>query len=297
MENIEKCQICGNTKIDFFIECIDFTVSHDKFKIQRCSSCGFKFTSPRPYSSDIGRYYKSESYISHSNTKKGIVNRAYHVVRSYTLIKKLQLLMHYSVKKGSVIDYGCGSGSFLKTCKENGWSAYGFDPSPDAREFIKTKFSIDAFSSQNELVTHLSGSKVDCITMWHVLEHVGNFEELFLFFESSLRSKGKLFIAVPNPESFDANYYKEFWAAYDLPRHFSHFSPKDIKALFSKNGYKHIKTLPMIFDSFYVSMLSEKYKGSRLGIFKAFFVGLWSNIVANKSGERFSSQIYIFEKA
>ena len=296
MENIQNCPICGHTNAYHFLNCIDQTYSKEIFSIVACSNCNFKFTSPRPDEMEIGNYYMSENYVSHSDNKKGFINKLYHVVKSYALIKKMQLVMHYSKRKGIIVDYGCGSGDFLNTCKGNGWEVYGVEPSDSARARINEKFGISSCQNNSELLTIIGDKKVDCITLWHVLEHIGNLEALFLLFENILAPNGKIVIAVPNPSSYDCFYYKEQWAAYDLPRHFYHFEPRDIRLLFSNHGYRNIKTLPMIFDSFYVSMLSEKNKGSKLGILRAFFIGLLSNVKAIKTGEKFSSQIYIFQR-
>ncbi|HEY1038691.1 MAG TPA: class I SAM-dependent methyltransferase [Bacteroidia bacterium] len=296
METVEKCIVCGSSNFEPFIKCKDFTVSHETFEIQKCSSCGFRFTSPRPSSTEIGPYYKSEDYISHSNTKTGLIHKMYHWVRSYTLIKKLQLVMTHSVKQGTILDFGCGTGAFLSVCKQNKWNVFGMEPDPDAREIAKETNGISSASSIQDFDQQFPGERFDAITMWHVLEHVHDLEELFAFFNQRLKEKGALIIAVPNCSSYDAKKYGEFWAAYDVPRHLYHFTPKDMKTLFEGRGYKQMKVLPMIFDAFYVSMLSEKYKRGKISYLNAFFTGLRSNLKANKTGLEFSSQIYVFKK-
>jgi 2-polyprenyl-3-methyl-5-hydroxy-6-metoxy-1,4-benzoquinol methylase len=294
MQQISNCLVCGSTKIEPFLVCKDYTVSH---QIQRCVECNFKFTSPRPEDADLGKYYKAEDYISHSDTKKGLVNKLYHGVRSYTLIKKLQLVIqHTKSKSGKILDYGAGTGAFLNTCKTNKWDALGIEPDETARQVMADKFGITTFSSWKEAQENPSFSNFDCITAWHVLEHVPDLKETINALKASLKDKGIFIVAVPNPESNDAKHYKQFWAAYDLPRHLWHFEPKNMTKLFTENGFKLEKTLPMVFDSFYVSMLSEKYKTGSTGLVKAFMSGLISNINANKTGKEFSSQIYVFRK-
>lgn len=298
MKEINSCLICGSDHIEHFITCKDYTVSQKEFEIKRCIDCGFRFTSPRPEDKDLGEYYKAESYISHSDTKKGLVNTLYHWVRSYTLIKKLQIVMHYSkLKQGSILDYGAGTGAFLETCKKNKWNALGIEPDEGARKVMEEKFNISSYASLNELTSKESLSKFDVVTAWHVLEHVPNLKETIENIKRVIKTKAILIVAVPNLTSYDAKLYKNYWAAYDVPRHLWHFSPADIKRLLNDCGFKHIKTLPMTFDSFYVSMLSEGYKGGSNGFIKAMWRGLISNITANKTGEEFSSQVYIFQKA
>lgn len=296
MEEVNKCLVCGTNEFVPFIVCKDHTVTKEDFQIQSCKSCGFKFTSPRPTESEIIRYYKSEDYISHTNTKTGLIHRLYHWVRSYTLIKKLQLVMHHSVKKGTILDFGCGVGAFLSVCKKNGWNTFGIEPDPDARKVAKDTNDISSASSISDFDSTFPNEKFDAITMWHVLEHIHDTDAFFSFVSKRLNDKGALLIAVPNCSSYDAKKYGAFWAAYDVPRHLYHFTPKDMKTLFESKGYKQVKVLPMIFDSYYVSMLSEKCKHGKISYLKAFFTGLRSNLKANKTGLEFSSQIYIFKK-
>ena len=293
METINTCLVCGSNEITNFMDCKDYTVSQKTFTIQECIKCKFKFTSPRPSSNEIGSYYKSEDYISHSDTKKGLIHRLYHLIRTYTLIKKLQLIMRFSVKKGKLFDYGCGTGVFLSFCKKNGWDSFGYEPDEDARK-IAIENGTEVTNDLNSITTSLN---CDVFTMWHVLEHVHDLDNLFSFINKNLKTKGLFVVAVPNPTSFDAKHYKEFWAAYDVPRHLYHFSPENVKQLVEKNGLKLIKILPMVFDSFYVSMLSEKYKTGKINYFKAFFNGLRSNYKAINTPTEYSSQIYLFKKA
>ena len=294
---MSTCLICGSSKIEPFLICKDYTVSKEKFYIKQCIECNFKFTSPRPENIELARYYLAEDYISHSDTKKGLISRIYHGVRSYTLIKKLQLVIRYTKsKKGKILDYGSGTGSFLNTCKINKWDAFGIEPDEMARKVMTDKFGISSFSSLSEANKNNLFSEFDVITAWHVLEHVPELKKTINTLRCSLKDKGIFIVAVPNPNSYDAKHYKEFWAAYDLPRHLWHFEPSNITKLFSENGFKLEKILPMVFDSFYVSMLSEKYINGKVNLLKAFTRGLISNIKANKTGKEFSSQIYIFRK-
>jgi len=298
MKEINTCLICGSNRIEPFLICKDYTVSQKEFQIKYCVDCNFKFTSPRPEDNDLGKYYKAEDYISHSDTKKGLINKLYHSVRSYTLLKKLQLVIqHTKLKSGNILDYGCGTGAFLNTCKVNKWDAYGIEPDETARRVMKDKFGVSSFSSLEEIQKENLLHNFDSITAWHVLEHVSDLRETILALRSLLKEKGIFIVAVPNPESYDAKYYKKDWAAYDLPRHLWHFDPKSIIKLFSDNGFKYEKILPMVFDSFYVSMLSEKYRTGKSNLIKSFAKGLISNVKANKTGKEFSSQIYIFRKS
>jgi 2-polyprenyl-3-methyl-5-hydroxy-6-metoxy-1,4-benzoquinol methylase len=292
MLTIEKCLVCGSNQFEPFLVCNDYTVSKESFNIVSCKVCGFKFTNPRPSDSVLGDYYKAEEYVSHTNSKKGIINKLYHVVRKYTLKKKVQLLSSY-VSRGTILDYGCGTGMFLAACKEAGWNTIGMEPDDSARK-IASDQDLSVYSNKDNVNSFIKEKQVEVITLWHVLEHVTDMSETLPFFKAKLKKDGVLIIAVPNHVSYDAQYYKEFWAAYDAPRHLHHFDLKSMKALLQNYGFKLVETKPMKFDSFYVSMLSEKCKTRSINLFKALWVGLLSNLKA-KDSNSYSSTIYILQ--
>lgn len=293
MFNYTKCPVCQKQSFSKFLSCKDYTVSQETFNIVSCDSCGFKFTNPKPNISDLGNYYKSEDYISHSNTKKGIISRLYHLVRNYTLKKKLNMISGY-VSRGTILDYGCGTGMFLNTMKTGGWITYGMEPDSGARSLAEA-MGLVISKDKEELEWKAAGVMFDAITLWHVLEHVTDLDETLTYFSSRLHPNGVVIIAVPNHISLDAKHYGEFWAAYDVPRHLYHFEPKTIESLLAKSGFKLIDKQPMKFDSFYVSMLSEKYKSGAINYLKAFWNGWKSNIAAKTAGD-YSSVIYVFRK-
>jgi 2-polyprenyl-3-methyl-5-hydroxy-6-metoxy-1,4-benzoquinol methylase len=205
MKEISTCLICGSTKIEPFLICKDHTVSKKEFKIKCCKECNFKFTSPRPEDADLGKYYKAEDYISHSDTKKGLINKLYHLVRSYTLLKKLQIVIQYTnSKRGKILDYGCGTGAFLNTCRINAWDAFGIEPDKDAVKIMNEKFGVSSFQSLQEAEQNNSFSGFDAITAWHVLEHVPDLKETITSLKVNLKEGGIFIVAVPNPESYDA---------------------------------------------------------------------------------------------
>lgn len=293
METLTQCPICQSEAFKPFLTCKDYTVSKEEFTIVACEKCGFRFTNPRPGESEIGRYYQSEEYISHSNTSKGIVNSLYQRVRKYTLRQKLKLVNSLS-PKGNILDIGCGTGEFLYTCKSDGWKTTGIEPDPKARTFATEHYGL-AIYEESELAM-LPTHSFDIISMWHVLEHVHKLNERIEELKRLAKPGGTLVIAVPNCSSLDARIYGSQWAAYDVPRHLYHFTPKDIENLFGKHGLTVQKILPMKFDSYYVSMLSEKYRTGRTNLIEAVLNGWKSNVVAASNGTTYSSQIYIIRQ-
>ncbi len=293
MEQITNCPVCQNNTFENYLEVQDYTVSQEKFQIVTCKSCGFKFTNPRPNQNEISKYYKAESYISHTNTSKGLIAKIYHTVRRYTLKGKLNLINNLYPAKGKLLDVGCGTGMFLNEARENGWKVNGIEPDSGARQIAE---EINKATIKTEILSSFQNEQFNIITMWHVLEHVHLLNETVEWLKERLSENGSLIIAVPNHESKDAEIYQAQWAAYDVPRHLYHFSQKSIKQLFEQKGFRLEKTLPMKFDSFYVSMLSTKYQAGKINYLKAFIDGLKSNIDAGKNNENYSSLIYVFKK-
>ncbi len=294
MLTVDKCIVCGSKSFVHFLSCKDYTVSKQDFNIVSCQGCGFKFTNPRPDDNEIGNYYKSQDYVSHSNTKKGLINKLYHAVRSHTLKKKLALINSY-VSRGTLLDYGCGTGMFLNTAKEAGWKCFGYEPDPEARKIAEEQ-GLDIVDSKDILKQKLGSSKFDVISLWHVMEHITDVDQTLEFFKANLNDAGTLVIAVPNHLSFDGQLYKEFWAGYDVPRHLYHFEKATMEKLLNKFGFELKETKPMKFDSYYVSMLSEKYMTGSMNYLRAFINGFRSNQRA-RSASDYSSIIYIFKKA
>jgi 2-polyprenyl-3-methyl-5-hydroxy-6-metoxy-1,4-benzoquinol methylase len=293
VEKLKNCPICENNKLNHYLTCQDYTVSQEKFDLEQCDTCGFVFTNARPEEENIGRYYQSENYISHSNTNKGIVSKIYQAVRIYTLQSKVKLIEDYQPQKGLILDIGCGTGMFLEVCQKNGWKISGIEPDNGARTLAEQQTNIKI---EDTILGSFGGQTFDVITMWHVLEHIHKLNETVAYLNQKLNTTGTLIIAVPNYKSVDANQYKEHWAAYDVPRHLYHFSKESITALMQKYGFELLDTKPMLFDSTYVSMLSTKYKYGKTSYIEAFGNGLLSNIKASLGSKDYSSLIYVFKK-
>lgn len=265
----------------------DYLVSNEKFQLKPVDKYpGLLKTFPFPPADLLSKYYESEDYISHSDDAKGLVNQLYYWVKNYNLKHKHKLITKAS-NGINVLDYGCGTGEFVRYLNSQNLNTIGFEPNPVAFKIASEKDKYNFYSSSD----FLDEKKFDVITLWHVLEHIPNLFEELERITNALNSDGKLFIAVPNYESFDAQYYQEYWAAYDVPRHLWHFNQASFSKIADEFGMVIESIQPMIFDSFYASLLSEKYKGSSLGLLKAFGIGLRSNLKAIKTGQ-FSSLIY-----
>lgn len=296
MVHYTECPVCGSNNFSFFLKAKDYTVSGEEYEIMKCNGCSFAFTQNVPSEDAIGPYYQSDAYISHSDTNKGITNKLYHIVRKRTLSAKQKLLQHFTGKtNGAVLDIGSGTGAFLNQMKASGWYISGIEADGNAREMGQKLYGIESLATDN--LFSFREESFDAITMWHVLEHVHRLQDYLQQIQKILKPKGKLFIAVPNYTSTDAEIYKEHWAAYDVPRHLYHFSPQSMELLMGKNGFKLVGLKPMWYDSFYVSLLSEQYKHGKANFVSAIVSGIKSNFAALGKTAKCSSVIYIMEKA
>lgn len=287
-----SCPNCGDTNISKVLAAKDHTVSKEEFEIWECKNCTLRFTQNIPGQENIGRYYQSENYISHSDTSKGLINNLYHKVRKRTLVQKKKLIEKATKKKtGNILDVGAGTGAFLNTMKNANWNCTGIEPDKNAREKALELYHINL--KEAEKLYSLPPETFNAITLWHVLEHVHELHKYVEQLKNLLSKDGKLFIAVPNYTSGDEKIYDEFWAAYDVPRHLYHFSPKAMQDLLNRHGLKVEALKPMWYDSVYVSMLSEKYKTGDSHPIRALINGTISNLETVSDKTKCSSLIYI----
>lgn len=292
-EKIEHCPICGCTDFSNEIICNDYTVSNEQFVIVRCNACQFLITNPRPSANSLVSYYDSELYISHNSKGNTLVNRIYKLARFFTLRKKQKLIKRLVTKNYTLLDYGCGTGHFISFCKEKGWNVSGVEPNNNARKIANDITENNVVDSIEELKDK---SLYQVITLWHVLEHVPDLNLLLKKLIGKLDKKGTLIVAVPNPESWDAKLYKQYWAGYDVPRHLYHFSQENMKQLMEKHKLRIKEMIPMKLDSYYVSMLSEQYKNKNGNYIKSVINGYKSNSYAKQNKNNYSSIIYIIQK-
>ena len=271
-----------------YLKTKDFFKSQEEFELFLNEDLEMLTTSPQPKS--LEPYYDSKAYISHTDDTSNLIARLYQRVKKYNLKSKVKLIRKYTIGGNKLLDVGAGTGDFLIEAKGDNWQVFGIEPNSSARLLAEKKGQ-----HLEESMKTLKDQEFSVITLWHVLEHLPDLEYQIEMLKGLLQKNGFLFVAVPNFKSYDSQYYGKFWAAFDVPRHLWHFSKKSIKMLFEAEGIKLVATKPMVFDAFYVSLLSEKYKGSKLQFFKGFLIGLLSNIKAIFTGQ-YSSLIYILQK-
>ncbi len=296
MERVEhsRCPLCDSAEIALRLNLADHSISKEEFDVFACNDCGFLFTQNPPPASSAGKYYQAEAYVSHSDTKEGVVNKIYHVVRDFMLKKKFKMIEGFAIGK-TILDVGSGTGYFLNFMRNNGYDTLGIEIDDNAREYGKKKFGLNILP-QSDLVNDSITKQFHVISLWHVLEHLYDPEQYIQRFKNLLMGGGHLVIAVPNPDSCDARYYGEYWAAYDVPRHLWHFTPKTLNQLTAKYGFELVKMKRLPFDPFYNSMLSQQYKSGGNGVVLGGLQGgiSWLNSLLNI--KKSSSIVYVLRK-
>lgn len=293
--HIERCPVCGASCFHHFLTCTDCYATGEVFEILECNQCGFRFTQDAPAEAEIGRYYETPDYISHSDTRQGLMNKVYHAVRCHMLRSKARLVERAAGKRtGRLLDIGTGTAYFPHTMYERGWDVEAVEKNAKARAFAWDHFGLNI--KDDSQTGSFADRSFNIITLWHVMEHIEHLDELWGHLHRQLKDDGRLVVAVPNCSSADAARYKALWAAYDVPRHLWHFTPDTMQRMAIRHGFILCERHPMPFDGFYVSMLSEKYLGSPVYFLKGMLSGFAAWCQALVHPDRSSSMIYVFRK-
>jgi 2-polyprenyl-3-methyl-5-hydroxy-6-metoxy-1,4-benzoquinol methylase len=291
---MKSCIACGHDQFKDVFDVKDHSISQEVFELTECRHCGLRMTSSAPSESEIGLYYKSENYISHSDNKSGIINGLYHSVRNWMLGYKYRMCKAISNHK-TLLDVGSGTGYFPHYMKNKGFEVMGVEVDESARKFSLERFGLD-IKTPEDLLNGRIEQKFGFITLWHVLEHLYHPAKYLEAMIGRLEDDGIILVAVPNYPSFDARFYKDYWAAYDVPRHLWHFTPFSMKNLLSRHGLEIIDLKHMPFDPFYNALLSSGYRKDRFPLISGFFVGLASFVTGLFNVRKASSVIYVLKR-
>jgi SAM-dependent methyltransferase len=293
MQQLNACPICQHSNLMPAFDVKDYTVSHETFHLVKCASCHFLFTNPRPDKTEIGAYYKSEDYISHTNSKSGLINTLYQWARKRAINGKLRLLEEVCEGPRTLLDYGCGTGEFLSAAVSRGWTGAGLEPDSGAREQARNNYRLNV--EDPDALKRLPDGQFGAITLWHVLEHVHDLQETLAELKRCLASNGSLIIAVPNAEALEAVHYGTHWAAYDVPRHLYHFTQDSMIRLTQQHGLRCVTINGLFFDPYYISLLSERYQHGGFRPFQAAYRGLQTTLRSRRRLNFNSSLLYVFK--
>ncbi len=315
-EHLSECPLCeSRVGASEVLQARDHLITGKLYKVVRCLTCDFLYTNPRPTIEDSINHYRSDDYISHTDSKHGLRDRMYQAIKQHMLKKKLRVIQRaaqrhrknaHADKPLELLDFGCGSGEFVLASQKAGHQSVGYEPDQMAAMKVKQK-GARVLDKQDDLDA-IQDHSFDVITLWHALEHVHELGQCMKELRRLLSDTGLLVIAAPMVNSTDAEYYKRFWAAYDLPRHLYHFNPSSLLQLGRNFGFELIRRHALPFDSYYISLLSESYKEqetnkqeanlkSRPGLpalLRALWMASWSNLRAATSSKPWSSEIFLF---
>lgn len=274
----------------------DHSVSGQTFPLVECRGCGMRLTQDAPEAEAIGPYYDSPHYISHTDSRNGWTDRLYQAARGFTLRSKQRLLARVTGQpRGKLVDYGAGTGAFVRHMAERNWDVTGLEPDRGARDRAQHLYGLRL--REPSWLNEAEAGTLDAVTLWHVLEHLHDLEGTLRQLRRLLKGSGVMLVAVPNYRAADERTYGAHWAAYDVPRHLYHFTPQSVAALAARCGLRVDEMKGMPLDAFYIALLSEQYRSGRKRPVRAFWQGLRSNLHAWGHPERSSSVIYILRPA
>lgn len=291
---IKACIVCGSTDHQTELLVTDWLVTQEKFNVKRCNKCLFRFTANPPSAEAAGKYYETEEYVEHSDNNDGFINKLYHFGRKWMMKYKLSLIQNLQTGN-RLLDVGSGAGYFLNFMQQSGYAVEGVEISEKAVKGCKDKYNIDAYHP-SRLIGNKIEINVDIITLWHVFEHVYEYDEYFNSFSKLLSKDGRLIIAMPNYKCLEEKIYRTHWNGYDTPRHLWHFTPETFKKFAADRGFEIVKMKSLPLDPFYNSMISASYKKSFTLLPITLLNGILSSILSSISLKHSSSIVYILKK-
>src|SRR5690606_35906570 len=163
-----------------YIKTRDFLLSGEEFTLVTNEEKDLLKTIPVP--ENVSDYYQSENYISHTDSNKSFFDKAYQFVKKVALGQKVGLIKKSNKGEGTLLDIGSGTGDFLAYAKNKNWNVHGVEPGERARQFSEKKGIF-----VNEFLEDVEEMYFDVITLWHVLEHVEDFEKYILEIKKRLK--------------------------------------------------------------------------------------------------------------
>lgn len=269
-----------------FLSVQDYFLTQEKFNLYKDERTEVLKTIPQP--ENISSYYESENYLSHDDSQNSFFARCYQFAKSWNLKGKKSLIGSYA-GDGKILDIGAGVGDVVGVLKKSGYDVIGYEPNLKARTFASRK-GIELLDQTSSI----QPGSISVISMYHVLEHVPNYENQIKDILRWLEEDGVLILALPNYNSFDAQWFKSQWAGYDVPRHLFHFNKNAVKNVF-QDKFEIVSTQAMWFDSFYVSILSARYQKRKFAFAYGILIGAISNLKAIFTKEP-SSLVYVLKK-
>jgi SAM-dependent methyltransferase len=222
------CPLCGAKRPSPVLEAPDrFHGLTELYTLVRCPACSMVWLKDPPSFSSMGQHYTDDYYHALKQSAEHDTERW----RSH-----LRFLLRFK-REGSLLDLGCGSGSFLLAAKERFAPLYGAEMSTEDARRAGARTGASVFVGDILDAPFLPRS-LDVITAFDVLEHMYKPREVVLRAWEWLRPGGVFYVALPNFGSWEAKTLRSHWFGLELPRHICHFSPMSLRQLFESAGFR-----------------------------------------------------------
>jgi len=213
------CPLCGGEALPHYPQVVD-ALGSEVFSILRCANCHSGLTHPVP--EDLKRFYGPAYHGQRHGSTAGFCAR-----------RRMRILAQLFGKTGAgrLLDVGCGDGTFLLAAQARGWKVAGTEMNPE----LARANGLTVHSSFDQLP---ADARFDCITFWHVLEHLIDPRAAIAAATERLSPSGRLVVAVPNSEGWQASLFGKHWLHLDVPRHVTHFTERGLLHVLTAAGFK-----------------------------------------------------------
>lgn len=214
MSETVACPVCSKSASrESFIE--EYTYDLEQVPVRyclyRCKNCTLEFWDPRTLSKE---FYEEDKY--------NIYKHSFFKTYRYTS----PFVQNPPVKRGKLLDVGCGEGPFLLEAREKGFDVYGIDCNRNAVDVAKGKGLDNVYPMfLKEFIAFASsrGVKFDVVSFFEVLEHQDDIRRYLNEIKSLLKPGGWIVGSVP---------YRSYGNGDYPPHHFSLWSEKALLTLF-----------------------------------------------------------------
>lgn len=242
-----ECPACGAGNSSFETIGSDrlFRLAEGTFRLFRCLRCRSLFQHPLPEAKDLAAFYPKQYWWSAASAQAGgmkrLLERAERFYRELVNRGHVRFLLrcaaNHAGRNRSLLDIGCGSGLFLHLASRKGFDAHGLDVSGTAVGAARAQYGLDVRQGEIGGGTW-NDRRFDFVTMFHVLEHLGDPAGALAWVDGLLNPGGRLIVQVPNAGSLQARLFGRSWYGLDVPRHVVNFTPEALDLLLARCGYR-----------------------------------------------------------
>jgi SAM-dependent methyltransferase len=217
-----------------------YRTTSKSFQVVECRTCRLVRLYPRPSAAELRSYYPENYWYA---PRQELPDRLEETYRRFVLsdhVGFVRQALEDAGETGPVLDVGCGGGLFLRMLKEAGAEVVGLDASAGAARLCWDTNGVPALCGTLEHAP-VRPQSCACVTMFHVLEHVGDPHAYLASARELLRPRGRLVVQVPNAACWQFLLLGENWSGIDVPRHLVDFRPRDLELLLDRSGYEVLR--------------------------------------------------------